>query len=72
MRDEVEAMADIPENHRQSQSLPLLVEEQGQGLSEYGVIIILVAIIMVALLTILGPQVANMYSRITNGLAAGG
>ncbi|MBI2846234.1 MAG: hypothetical protein HYX86_06795 [Chloroflexi bacterium] len=61
----------MSESHRSLSRGIFLVEEQGQALSEYGVVIVLVAIIMVVLLTVLGPQVANMYSRITNGLAAG-
>lgn len=44
-----------------------LPREEGQGLTEYGVTIILVAIVIVAILTILGPQIGNMFSRITNG-----
>ncbi len=42
--------------------------EEGQGLTEYGITIVLVAIVIVAILTILGPQVGNMFSRITRGL----
>lgn len=38
--------------------------EEGQGLVEYGLILILVAITIVAVLTLLGPQVGNMFSRI--------
>lgn len=43
-----------------------LPQEEGQGLTEYGVILVLVAIVIVAILTILGPQVGNMFSRVTN------
>lgn len=42
-------------------------QEEGQGLTEYGMAIVLVAIIIVAILTILGPQVGNMFSRVTTG-----
>lgn len=44
-------------------------EEQGQGLTEYAIILVLVAVVVVAILTILGPQVGNLFSRVTNGLA---
>lgn len=44
-------------------------EQDGQGLSEYAIILGLVAIVVVAILTVLGPQVANLYSRVTNGLS---
>lgn len=38
--------------------------ERGQGLVEYGMILILVAIAIVAALALLGPQIGNLYSRI--------
>lgn len=41
-----------------------LTEEEGQGLVEYGLVIILVAIAIVAILTLLGPQIGNVYSRV--------
>ncbi len=44
-----------------------LPREEGQGLTEYGVAIVFVAIVIVAILTILGPQVGNMFSRVTSG-----
>ncbi len=44
-------------------------EEHGQGLTEYAIILALVAVVVIAILTVLGPQVANLFSRVTNGLA---
>ncbi len=41
--------------------------EEGQGMTEYGMAIVLVAVIIVAILTILGPQIGNMFSRVTAG-----
>ena len=38
--------------------------EVGQGLVEYGLILILVAIVIVGVLTLLGPQIGNVFSRI--------
>ena len=46
-----------------------LPREEGQGLVEYALILVLVAIVVIAILTLLGPQVANLFSRITSGLA---
>jgi pilus assembly protein Flp/PilA len=43
-----------------------LREEKGQGLLEYGLILVLVAIIVVFILGIYGSQVANFFSRVTN------
>jgi len=44
--------------------------EEGQGLVEYALILVLVAIVVIAILTLLGPQIANVFSMITNGLGA--
>ncbi len=46
-----------------------LPREEGQGLVEYGLILVFVAIVVIAVLTVLGPQIANVFSRITNGMA---
>ena len=41
-----------------------LKRERGQGLVEYGLVIILVGVVIIAVLTLLGPQIGNMFSRI--------
>jgi pilus assembly protein Flp/PilA len=41
-----------------------LERERGQGLMEYGLVLVLVAVVIVAILTVLGPQIGNMFSRI--------
>ena len=41
--------------------------QQGQGLMEYALVLALVAVIVIAVITLLGPQIGNMYSRITSG-----
>jgi pilus assembly protein Flp/PilA len=38
--------------------------EDGQGLVEYAMIMLFVAIVLVFVVTILGPQVANMYQAV--------
>lgn len=43
--------------------------EKGQGLVEYALVLVLVAVVVIAILTVLGPQVGNVFSRITAGLA---
>jgi len=45
-----------------------LPREEGQGLVEYALILVLVAIIVIAILAVLGPQIGNVFSKITNGL----
>jgi len=44
------------------------LKERGQGLVEYGWILVLVAVVVVAVLTILGPTVGNLFSRVSNAL----
>lgn len=45
-----------------------LPREEGQGLVEYALILVLVAVVMVAILAILGPVVGNLYSNIIQAL----
>lgn len=42
--------------------------EKGQGMVEYAFIIMLVAIVVIAAVTILGPVVGNMFSRVNSSL----
>jgi pilus assembly protein Flp/PilA len=39
--------------------------ESGQGLVEYGLIIFLVAIVVIAILLLVGPRIGSIFSRIT-------
>jgi len=43
-------------------------KQDGQGLVEYALILVLVAVVVIAILTLLGPQVGNVFSRVMNGL----
>ena len=45
-----------------------LNRENGQGLVEYALVLVLVAVVVIAILTLLGPQLGNVFSRVTNGL----
>jgi pilus assembly protein Flp/PilA len=45
-----------------------LTHENGQGLVEYALILVLVAIVVIAILAILGPQIGNVFSQINNAL----
>ena len=42
---------------------------KGQGLVEYSLLLVLVAMTVVAILTILGPQIGNAFSTITSELS---
>lgn len=43
-------------------------EESGQGMVEYGLIIALVAIVVIATLAVLGPRIAGMFTRVSDSL----
>ena len=43
----------------------LLRREEGQGLVEYGLIIFLVSIVVIAILILVGPRIGSMFSSIT-------
>jgi pilus assembly protein Flp/PilA len=42
------------------------LKEQGQGMVEYALILVLVAIVVIASLMLLGPIVANVFSTLNN------
>jgi len=43
-------------------------KEKGQGLVEYALILVLVAIVVIAALMILGPIIGNVFSTINSSL----
>lgn len=43
--------------------------EKGQGLVEYALILVLVAIVVIAALMILGPIIGNVFSKINSSLS---
>ncbi len=43
-------------------------EEKGQGLVEYALILVLVAIVVIAALMLLGPMIGNVFSKINSSL----
>lgn len=45
-------------------------EETGQGLVEYALILVLVAIVVFAVLLLLGPIIANVFSTINESLSS--
>ena len=46
-----------------------LPREEGQGLVEYALILVLIAIIVIVILGVLGTQVSTIFSEITSGLS---
>ncbi len=45
--------------------------EKGQGLVEYALILLLVFMVVIAILTLLGPVIANVFSQVTAGFPHG-
>jgi pilus assembly protein Flp/PilA len=45
-----------------------LPREEGQGLVEYGMILILVAIVVVAIMLLLGPAIGNLFSTVVDAI----
>jgi pilus assembly protein Flp/PilA len=44
-------------------------KEKGQGLVEYALILVLVAIVVIAALMILGPIIGNVFSKVNSSLS---
>jgi pilus assembly protein Flp/PilA len=44
-------------------------DEEGQGMVEYALILVLIAIVVIVIITVLGKQVNNVFSNISNGLS---
>ena len=44
-------------------------EKEGQGLVEYALILFLVAVVVIAILILLGPQIGSVFSAVTKGLS---
>ncbi len=49
-----------------------LMHEEGQGLVEYALILVLVAIVVIAILLQLGPAVGNVFSSVITALTTAG
>jgi pilus assembly protein Flp/PilA len=43
-------------------------EEEGQSMVEYGLLIALIAIVVAAVLVIFGPQLAGLFTNVSNTL----
>ncbi len=42
--------------------------EEGQGLVEYALILVLIAIVVIGIVTVLGKQVSTVFSNVNSGL----
>jgi pilus assembly protein Flp/PilA len=43
-------------------------KENGQGLVEYALILVLVAVVVIAILALLGPAIANIFNNIVTNI----
>lgn len=43
-------------------------KEEGQGLVEYALILVLIAIVVIGILTLLGNRVSGVFSSVNSGL----
>ena len=51
-----------------SQNMLFAPKEKGQGLVEYAIILALVAIVVIAIMRLLGPKIGNTFSTISSSL----
>jgi pilus assembly protein Flp/PilA len=45
-----------------------LPHDDGQGLVEYALIILLVALVVIIILALVGPQIGNVFSQVVDSL----
>jgi pilus assembly protein Flp/PilA len=43
-------------------------KEKGQGLVEYALILVLIAVVVIAILALLGPAIANIFQNIVKNI----
>lgn len=55
-------------NERRNYTMLFSPKEKGQGLVEYALILVLVAIVVIVALTALGPIIGNVFSDINSSL----
>lgn len=44
------------------------IQEKGQGLVEYAIILALVALVVIAVMRLLGPKIGNTFSSISSSI----
>ena len=60
----------LTENGLERRQTCVLVEEgeSGQAMVEYALVLVLIAVVVIVILVVLGHQVSNVFSNISNGL----
>jgi pilus assembly protein Flp/PilA len=59
-------------NRKEVRIMLFAPKEKGQGLVEYALILVLVAIVVIAVLMLLGPIIGNVFSTINSSLSGVG
>ncbi len=57
---------------KRKEKIPMIFspKEKGQGLVEYALILVLVAIVVIAALMVLGPIIGNVFSQVNSSLSS--
>jgi len=55
---------------KRGEEMLFALKEKGQGLVEYALILVLVAIVVIAVLMLLGPIIGNVFSTINDSLSS--
>lgn len=45
-------------------------KEEGQGMAEYALILVLIAVVVIAGVTLLGGQISTVFGQVTGGLGS--
>jgi pilus assembly protein Flp/PilA len=53
---------------KEEEIMLIALKEKGQGLVEYALILVLVAVVVIAVLMILGPIIGNVFTKINSSL----
>jgi len=54
----------IPNFHERVAKMMFIHDNEGQGLVEYALILVLVAMVVIVVLVFLGPEIGNVFSNI--------
>jgi pilus assembly protein Flp/PilA len=57
-----------PDGGKEVVNLLFVIRQRGQGLVEYALILMLVALIVIVILALLGPAIGNIFSNIVNSI----
>ena len=65
----IQMLSDLYIRLREFMARKVQKDEEGQGMVEYALILVLIAIVVIVILQVVGKQVNNVFSNISNGLS---